>query len=299
MARATCALEASARWAVSGTPIQNRLSDLASLLKFIQVNPYDDTKQFDTDISSLWKSGEDEEATKRLQFLSACLILRRSKGTIDLPKRTDHFLVVDFVPEERHRYDTLKQQAIQSIDEAVSGHHGGSRPAMYANALQRIESLRLFSDLGLQYHTRHESQSEQDWSRAAQQTFNFKRGLGPISCTSCRISLDLTESLLDEPTLDTTQPQFSKCMKFFCNDCVRKAVRDHRVIDCGHKPACPMASVSMSGDVLEETLEVQSARPITAPRLSSKVEALIADLNTLPPDTKWYATPLKPFFSSL
>lgn len=264
---------------------------LASLHKFIQASPYNDIKQFDADISSLWKSGKDEEATQRLQFLSACLILRRSKGTVNLPKRTDHLLRVEFKPDERKEYETLKQQAIQSIDEAVSGHHGSSRPGMYATALQRIESLRLFSDLGLHYHVRREVQSDHDWSKIAQQAFNSKRGLDPVSCMSCSISFDLTESLLDEPVLGTIQPQFSRCMNFICSDCVRNATRDRRGIGYGHKPACPMAPVSTNGDMVEETLGAISTIPVQTSRLSSKVEALIADLQALPLDTKWYTTP--------
>ncbi|CAN9402286.1 unnamed protein product [Alternaria alternata] len=70
MARAICDLESTSRWAVTGTPIQNNLSDLSALLKFVRAFPYDDPKRFTMDISLLWKSGEDEEAVKRLKHLS-------------------------------------------------------------------------------------------------------------------------------------------------------------------------------------------------------------------------------------
>ncbi|KAJ2988129.1 hypothetical protein NUW58_g4138 [Xylaria curta] len=101
MARAVCDLEATSRWAVTGTPIQNRLGDLASLLKFVRAYPYTDPKQFDADISRPWKSGEDEEAVKRLKRLSACLLLRRPKGALDLPPRRDLVYKVEFMPEEK------------------------------------------------------------------------------------------------------------------------------------------------------------------------------------------------------
>lgn len=82
MAQAICALNSVSRWAVTGTPILNRLSDLATLLKFIRVYPYTDPKRFDADISLPWRSGDDEEAVKRLKLLSGCLLLRRAKITI-------------------------------------------------------------------------------------------------------------------------------------------------------------------------------------------------------------------------
>ena len=108
MAHAICALDSVSRWAVTGTPIQNRLSDLATLLKFIRVHPYTDLKRFDADISRLWKFGEDEEAVKRLKHLSACLLLRRAKGTINLPPRRDMQCPVDFTREERAIYDKMR-----------------------------------------------------------------------------------------------------------------------------------------------------------------------------------------------
>ncbi|KAI0543265.1 SNF2 family N-terminal domain-containing protein [Xylaria digitata] len=285
MSRAVCALDASSRWAVSGTPVQNRLSDLASLLKFIRATPYDDMKQFDAAISSLWKSGEDEEAVRRLQYLSACLLLRRSKEAIDLPQKRDLLCPVDFSPDERVAYENLRQQAIRSIDEAVYGHHGNSGQNNHANALQKIESLRLFSDLGLQYHARHEPHTDQDWPRIAQQAFNSRRAIEPLICMDCSLSLDFAESLLDEPTALVSKPQFSSCMKFVCSECTRTLNRGNRTLDCGHKPACPFASVSTGGDAFEEIPDSLSL-PLSPTRLSSKVEALITDLKSLPPNTK-------------
>ncbi|KAI0459294.1 SNF2 family N-terminal domain-containing protein [Xylaria acuta] len=286
MAQAACALHASSRWAVSGTPVQNRLADLSSLLKFIRASPYNDVTRFEIDISSLWKSGEDEEAVKRLQYLSACLLLRRAKGTINLPPKRDLVCPVDFLPEEMTAYETLREQAICTIDEAVSGYHGSSSPNAYANALQRIESLRLFCDLGLQYHARHETQNDHEWSSIAQQVFNSKRGIEPLICVQCSLSLDFTESLLDEPNSSVTDPQFSSCMKFICGECVRKLSKDHRAVGCGHKPACPFASVSTSGVAFEETPDTLCNTPFSSIRLPSKVEALITDIKSLPKDTK-------------
>ncbi|KAI0413198.1 SNF2 family N-terminal domain-containing protein [Xylaria grammica] len=285
MSRAVCALGASSRWAVSGTPVQNRLSDLASLLKFIRATPYDDMKQFEAAISSLWKSGEDEEAVKRLQYLSACLLLRRSKEAIDLPPKQDLLFPVDFLPDERAAYEHLRTQAIYSIDEAVYGHNGSLRHNNHANALRKIEALRLFSDLGLQYHARHEPQADQDWPKIAQQAFNSRRAIEPLVCMHCSLSLDFAESLLDEPNTAAPEPQFSSCMKFVCSDCTRTLNRGRSTVDCGHKPVCAFASVSTGGDAFEEIHDSHSL-PISPTRLSSKVEALITDLRSLPPDTK-------------
>src|SRR5947209_6288367 len=105
MSQAVCALEATARWAVTGTPIQNRIGDLAALLKFIRAHPYHDAKRFESEIGQMWKTGNMEGAINRLRKLSAGLILRRPKTVIELPPRIDLKLPIKFRAPERELYD--------------------------------------------------------------------------------------------------------------------------------------------------------------------------------------------------
>ncbi|XP_036991011.2 transcription termination factor 2 [Artibeus jamaicensis] len=75
---AVCKLQARARWAVTGTPIQNNLLDMYSLLKFLRCSPFDDF--------NLWKSQVDNGSKKggeRLSILTRSLLLRRTKDQLD------------------------------------------------------------------------------------------------------------------------------------------------------------------------------------------------------------------------
>ncbi|XP_037682200.1 transcription termination factor 2 isoform X2 [Choloepus didactylus] len=76
---AVCRLQAHARWAVTGTPIQNNLLDMYSLLKFLRCSPFDEFH--------LWKSQVDNGSKKggeRLSILTKSLLLRRTKDQLDL-----------------------------------------------------------------------------------------------------------------------------------------------------------------------------------------------------------------------
>lgn len=292
MSRAVCALDSISRWAVTGTPIQNRLGDLSSLLKFIRAHPYTDQKRFDMDISRLWKSGEDEEAVKRLKRLSACLLLRRPKSTINLPPRRDMVYEVDFTPEEKVVYEQLRQQTITKIDEALGNQLGPSKSRIYVNVLQQIESLRLFSNLGLHYHSRHDKQPLQssepeDWARIAQRTFNSQRDMTSVTCLQCSSALGLTDALLDDATPSTASAQFTSCLRYICHDCVDKINQGGYPIECGHSPPCFSSAVSTSTIALEEVgnLDAPQIR-LSSVSLPSKIRTLIEDIRRAPADVK-------------
>ncbi|OHW90951.1 alpha-mannosyltransferase [Colletotrichum incanum] len=294
MARAVCALDFVSRWAVTGTPIQNRLSDLATIVKFIRAHPYTDTRQFDADLSQLWKSGEDEKAVQRLKNLSVCLILRRSKGTISLPPRHDKLCHVGFTHEERLVYDEMRQRAIARIEEALLQDSGleTSNVSMYHNALQQIESLRLFCNLGLGYNSRHEkvtqysTENYQDWTLHAQQLFNLQWQKAPIVCLGCSSTLEIGETMTDHSEAAQAGSRYSRCIQFSCSDYVKKSSRAGRTLACGHKPPCLVAPVSISNSALEELPTSTSLDATSGVGLPSKVKALVADLDRQPPGVK-------------
>ncbi|KAH0498289.1 hypothetical protein TgHK011_005546 [Trichoderma gracile] len=151
MARAICSLDSVSRWAVTGTPIQNRLGDLTALLKFLQVYPYSEEHMFNADISHLWKVGRIEEAVKRLKRLAGCILLRRPKTVIQLPPRHDLTQFLELAPAERNLYQNYKSHAISHIEHTLSVDGKFTRTYSYANMLQRIEAMRMICNLGVYY----------------------------------------------------------------------------------------------------------------------------------------------------
>ncbi|CAN9407321.1 unnamed protein product [Alternaria alternata] len=295
MARAICDLESTSRWAVTGTPIQNNLSDLSALLKFVRAFPYDDPKRFTMDISLLWKSGEDEEAVKRLKHLSRCLILRRAKRTVVLPSRHDFECPVEFSKEERALYENIRDQTITRLEDAMSHATEFSQPGLYVNFLQQIESMRLVCNLGAYYTTRHDksrSRDKNNWADNAQEAFNIQRHMEAMKCSQCSSSLDVSESLGDENTAQDTA-HFFECLKYACAECIYNHRISNTVMSCGHKPACSIAPVSVSNSALEEVFRnVSEGSKITHPirEVPSKVKALISDLEKQPKDVKRYVS---------
>ena len=304
------------RWAVTGTPIQNRLGDLSALLAFVRAHPYTDLREFENDIARPWKDGEVEQATKRLKLLSSYLILRRPKTAITLPPRHDLLCSVELAPAERALYDKIREQALVTIDEAMHSDSEDSRAGVYVNTLQKIDSLRLICDLGLHYHkTRAGSASsfppsvqgskktgktsqvrpeQTEWARKAQTLFNLERNLGPIICQQCSAMLELTEA---GPTDEGSAAIWSHCRKFTCSNCTKSLYwppSSAKGVACGHQPACPMAYISTSGandaEVSSDTLDLDigglpNYENNNIP-LPSKVKVLLDDLCKQTPDTK-------------
>ncbi|NXN51170.1 TTF2 factor, partial [Rynchops niger] len=107
---AVCKLRASARWAVTGTPIQNNLLDMYSLLRFLRCSPFDEFK--------VWKHQVDNNTKKggeRLSLLTRSLLLRRTKDQLDstgkplvsLPQRSTQLHQLKLSAEEQSVYNVL------------------------------------------------------------------------------------------------------------------------------------------------------------------------------------------------
>ena len=297
MARAICSLDSVSRWAVTGTPIQNRLGDLATLLKFLKVYPYLEKRAFEADISYVWKSGNVDEAIKRLKRLSGCLLLRRPKDIIQLPPRRDLRCPVDFTPPERHLYEDIRTQVIAHIDEALLRHDNQTRSHSFVNVLQRIEAMRIVCNLGLYYPSRHDMSKNDEpdadnWHITAQRAFNLRREMCQIQCHFCRSTLNTVEILFGDTT-QHTESRFSSCLRFICSACVQWLSSNGGVVGCGHDQSCPVAPISTDTSSLDEstvpTLPGSRLGGMLSAGLPTKVAMLLDDLRKLSADVKWYA----------
>jgi SNF2 family DNA or RNA helicase len=141
--KAVCRLQACRRWAVTGTPVQNRLDDLAALLAFLRLKPFDDKSKFLQYIVLPFKNA-DTEIVPKLRILVDTITLRRLKDKIDLPPRTDHIIKLQFSEDEQRIYNLFAKNAQDRV-QVLTG-QGRDRilgGKTYIHILQSILRLRL------------------------------------------------------------------------------------------------------------------------------------------------------------
>ncbi|EMD70133.1 hypothetical protein GGP41_000272 [Bipolaris sorokiniana] len=102
------ALQATSRWAVSGTPIQSSLLDFYGMFKFLHFSPYDDPTIFDDDVTNLSRVRLAEEAAEVFKKLLSCVMIRRTKAILDLPSRDNKLIRVPFSHEEEKHYRQIE-----------------------------------------------------------------------------------------------------------------------------------------------------------------------------------------------
>ncbi|KAF7307476.1 DNA repair protein [Mycena indigotica] len=117
-AKAVYALSARRRWAVTGTPIVNKLEDLYSLLKFLDFKPWADFSFFRSFITLPFLA-HDPKAIEIVQIILESILLRREKTMLDtngkriveLPPKEVVVEYLDFSSLERRIYDSLFNSA--------------------------------------------------------------------------------------------------------------------------------------------------------------------------------------------
>lgn len=145
--KAICRLQAQRRWAVTGTPVQNKLDDLAALLAFIRLKPFDDKAKFTQFIVAPFKVCDPEIITK-LRVLVDSVTLRRLKDKIDLPPRKDHLVRLEFSPAEEKLYKLFEQNAQDKVAVLAAGRDRMVGGKTYIHILQSILRLRLIAAHG-------------------------------------------------------------------------------------------------------------------------------------------------------
>lgn len=106
-AKAVKAVKSSTRYALTGTPIENRLSELWSIFDFLMPGYLYGYDVFRSDFESPIVRNEDQGALERLQRMTAPFILRRMKENVlkDLPEKLEENRYVKFESGQQKLYD--------------------------------------------------------------------------------------------------------------------------------------------------------------------------------------------------
>jgi SNF2 family DNA or RNA helicase len=118
--KAISALVTERRWCVSGTPIQNCLNDLVSLLRFLKFEPFCDLAVFQKYILEPLGKGNLTEPVTTLQHLLQSLCLRREGQCLNLPSARYSTVGLSLHPDEQKLYDDVFKRYRRELDEVVS-----------------------------------------------------------------------------------------------------------------------------------------------------------------------------------
>ncbi|TKA67604.1 hypothetical protein B0A55_09783 [Friedmanniomyces simplex] len=153
------------RWCLSGTPMQNNLDELQSLIKFLRIKPYCELPKWKVDITQPMKNGRGGLAIKRLQYFLRTFMLRRTKdilkqsgalnfggkgkegeegaekkpaGGMQIVKREVVTVECEFDAAEKEFYDRLQDRADKRLQEMMKEKGGND----YIGALVLLLRLR-------------------------------------------------------------------------------------------------------------------------------------------------------------
>jgi DNA repair protein RAD5 len=146
-AKACYEIDAEHRWALTGTPIVNRLEDLFSLVRFLRVEPWSNFSFWKTFITVPFESKDFMRALDVVQTVLEPLVLRRTKdmktptgeALVPLPPKTIDIVDIELSRPEREVYDHIFTRAKRTFAANVEA---GTVLKAYTSIFAQILRLR-------------------------------------------------------------------------------------------------------------------------------------------------------------
>ena len=120
MSQAAMTLQADMRIALTGTPLQNSLSELWNLFRFLNPGLLGTYDAFTRDFITPIENARDKQRQITLRKILQPFLLRRTKAEVidELPEKTEIIRRVILSPEERVAYEALRIEAQQQVEQA-------------------------------------------------------------------------------------------------------------------------------------------------------------------------------------
>ncbi|KAG5341019.1 hypothetical protein C0989_012223 [Termitomyces sp. Mn162] len=299
-AKAAFELKGNYRWCLSGTPLQNRVGELYSLVRFLGGDPFsyyfckscdckslhwkfsdkrtcDDCGHTPMQHTCFWNNeiltpiqkhgmvGPGKPAFKKLRILLDRMMLRRTKlqraDDLGLPPRTVLVRKDFFSPEEKDLYLSLYTNVKRQFSTFVDQ---GTVLNNYSNIftlLTRLRQMACHPDLVLRSKTNAHKFTDLDLEEA----------------TVCRICNDVAEDAIQ-----------AKCRHIFDRACIQQYLETSEE----DTPKCPTCHLPLTIDLEAPALEIEESTikarqgilgrlNLESWRSSSKIEALVEELSNL------------------
>ena len=143
VSRAACELDATHRLCLSGTPIENHLGELWSLMRFLLPGFLGTHEAFRTRFQTPIEKEEDEERRDDLKNRIAPLILRRTKDQVasELPPKTILIHPIDLTTEQKDLYETVRATMDKRVRDAIAAQGMEQSRIVFLAALLKLRQI--------------------------------------------------------------------------------------------------------------------------------------------------------------
>lgn len=255
------------RWILTGTPIQNRMTDLWSIIKFLRLEPFTNRKWwFEFVVDSMKRQPKRGEVIfNRVFKIVKHIAIRRlktdtlnGKPIVNLPSRTVIVQKIKFSDEERKVYDAMHKDGKLIVCKyfrmnAVMKNYANvlviimrlrqlcCHPKLCAKALEKLqkamdvmdqfrEQMQVNNDVT--DDTTGESQiSEEEREKLIQQLMQLLMAGDSEECSICLGNL--------------TDPIITRCAHVFCTNCIYEVIESSELAT-----TCPLCRANIDSDTM-------------------------------------------------
>jgi SWI/SNF-related matrix-associated actin-dependent regulator of chromatin subfamily A3 len=268
--RTVTGLTARARWCLTGTPIQNRLEDIGSLLAFLRLEPFHSLSTFRKFIALPFdeRGKRRKLAIDRFTRLLDSLCLRRSKDLLHLPDQQNYVRKIQLTPEERSQYVQTSKTMFRAIRHQNGLIEQKSTLGMFQVQLQ----LRILCNHGTW-------QQPFSWNRRKLHLLDEREAVeasfgreGEITCSACRQTMPLFGT-------GSNFQRYEECRHVLCSECVEESIP--QVLE-SLPTKCPLCTSLWNASTVNHRSKQTSQEDMyfRAEGHSSKMDALMADVMT-------------------
>ncbi|KAH8812889.1 SNF2 family N-terminal domain-containing protein [Xylogone sp. PMI_703] len=256
-------LDSKLRWCLTGTPVQNKLEDIGSLVSFLRIPQLDTTAAFRKHIIHPLMKGTGA-GSENLRVLLDSICLRRSKNLLDLPDINVDDRVLEFSEAEREQYRSAELDMSRAIKHQVNLENTKKK---FFGIFQLEMQLRRLCNHGT-FQKPFCLNIDDDMRDQSVSTQRSK----DAQCDYCKSRMPQNEL-----ANDLFNGHFTICGHLLCSRCLAQFEHELAIAKSDQGLRCPLCQAPINGDYLQQN-NTAVEDILREDGVSSKVLGLLEDL---------------------